>query len=100
MCSTLKNFPILEHDNLIAISDRTQTVGNHDACTAALSDIFNDLLFGVCVERARSLIENEHGGIEEKSTRNLKSLSLSATQIGSTFCKDILIPLRFLQISS
>ena len=64
MAAFLHDFALLQHDNLVGVPDRGESVGNHDASLlSSLNEFiqgFLDLVLALCVECARGLVKKDH----------------------------------------
>ncbi len=66
MRAALHHPAIFEHDDLVAVTDRGQAVGDHDAADAAVLDGLDQFKLRLGVERARRFIQNDDGGILQR----------------------------------
>ena len=73
----------VEHDDLVAVADRRQAVGDDDAGQAAPSDRLEHFELGDRIERAGRLIEHEQRRIGGERLGQLQPLPLAAREIGA-----------------
>ena len=71
MRPALDDLALLQHDDLVAIPDRAQTMCDDDAGAAGSAQIVVDRLLRDRIERGRGFIENDDGGAADESTREL-----------------------------
>ena len=50
---------------------------HHDACDVTVANTPDNLGFGLGVERARGLVQDDDGGVDHQRTRNLHALQLT-----------------------
>ena len=85
MGAPLDDLALLQHDDLVAVADRAQAMGDDDAGAAAAPQIVVDDLFGDRIERAGRLVEHDHRGIGNQRPGDLDALALAAAEIGAAF---------------
>jgi hypothetical protein len=54
-----------------------ETMRHHDACDVTVANTPDNLGFGLGVERARGLVQDDDGGVDHQRTRNLHALQLT-----------------------
>ena len=74
---------LLEHDDLVAVADRAQPVGDDQAGTAPAAEVEVDRQLGLRVERARRLVEHEHRRLQRQRAGDLHPLALPAAEVPS-----------------
>src|SRR3954464_10682174 len=75
----------LQHDDLVAVADRAQAMGDDDARAAASPDALVDLLLDPRIERRGCLVEDQHRGIAGESAGDLQPLPLPAAEVDTAF---------------
>ena len=73
----LDDMTVVEHDDLVAITDRGQSMSHHDAGYLAPTNRLDYLLLGLGVKRARCLVENRDGGLLCEHARDFQALELA-----------------------
>src|SRR5262245_59304635 len=81
MRAALGDLPTVEDDDLVAVADRAQAVGDDDARAAAATDAGVDRGFGGAVERARGFVEDEDARVVDEAAGDLEPLPLTAAEI-------------------
>ena len=79
MRAALNNLAELQNDDLVAISDGTQSVGNNQTRAAASPKVVVDCLFGAGVECARRFVEDEERWIADQGARDFQALTLASS---------------------
>ncbi len=79
---------LVEDDDLVAVTDRRQAVGDDQAGAAAPAEVGVDLCFGHGVERARRLVEHDQARVRGQGARQLEALALAAGQVATAFAHD------------
>ena len=81
MCAALDDFAVVEDNDLIAVADRRETVGDHDAGDAPFLDSTDQLIFCLGIEGACRFVHDDDRGILGENAGDLQSLSLAAGHI-------------------
>ena len=74
---------LIQHQDLIAVPDRGQPVGDHDAGDAPVLDGLYQLVLGQGVQGGGGLVQDDQGGVLGQDPGDLQTLPLSAGQISS-----------------
>ena len=85
MRSPFNDPALLQHDDLVAVADRTKAMRDDDAGAAATAQIIVDDLFGYWIERAGRLVEDDDGRVGNEGPGDLDSLALAAAEIRAAF---------------
>ena len=91
MRTAFHDMPLFKHDDLVAVADRGQPVGDHDTGDAAVLDSFHQFIFGFGVQSAGRLVQNDNGRILRQNPGNLQALPLSAGQVPAVFDQPALV---------
>ena len=91
MRAPLNNDTLIENNDLIAVADRGEPVGNHDAGYSSFADSLYHIIFRPGIERTRRLIQNDDGRILCQHPGDLQSLSLTAGEVFAVLCQLALI---------
>ena len=77
--------PMVEHNNLVGITNRREPVGNDESGTPLHDSVHTFLykLLGTGINAAGGLVENEHRWISNRSTSNGQQLSLTLAEIAT-----------------
>ena len=73
MSSALYHFSALQYDNLIAIANGAQPMGDNQASAAPAPQTVIDCLFGVWIQSAGGFIENQDARPARQSARAISS---------------------------
>ena len=83
MRAAIDDAAALHHQDLVAIADRAEAVGDDDAGAAGAADAVHDMLLGLGVHRAGRLIQNQHARLHGQGTRDRQTLTFAAAEIGA-----------------
>src|SRR5690606_11610571 len=71
----------VEDDDLVAVPDGAEPVGDHDAGAAAAAQVVDDDGFRLGVQRARDLVQHEDAGAPDQGSGDLQALPLAAGEV-------------------
>ena len=83
MGAPLHNLSLVQHDDLVAVPDGAQPVGDNDAGNAPRVDGLDDLILGPRVQGAGGLVHDADGGVLAQGPGDLQPLPLPAAQVPS-----------------
>lgn len=65
MIALFGNTAVLDHKDLVGVSDRTKSVGDHNQCFAfaKFTDRLLDIALVVCVNACCCLVKNDYGSV-------------------------------------
>src|SRR5256885_5774926 len=79
--SALHHRAVPEHQDLVAVPDRAQPVGDDDAGAAAPAQVLVDGQLGLRVQRAGRLVEHQDAGRTDQRPGDLQTLALPAGEV-------------------
>ena len=83
MRPALHDVPAVQNDDLVAVSDRGKTVGDHNAGDAPHADGTDYLVLCFGVQRGSRLVQDADRRILGQGSCDLKSLPLSAGEVAA-----------------
>ena len=81
--AALHDLAALQHDDLVAVANGAEPVGDDQAGAAAAAQVVVDRLFGRRIERAGGFVEDENRGIVDERARDLEALPLTAAEVAA-----------------
>src|SRR6185436_16111225 len=94
MDSAFRDFAVIQYNDLVAVPNRAEPVGNDQTGATAAAKIVIDDLFGDRVQGAGGFIQNQQRRIADQRPSYLQALSLAAAEITACLCNVGAIPSR------
>lgn len=88
----LNDFARREHNDLVAITNGAEPVGNDDARAAPPAKVVIEAVFRQRIEGTRRFVKDKDARIDSKRSRNLESLPLASTKVSASFFDPIVEP--------
>src|ERR1039458_6500827 len=85
MGTALHHFAALQNNNLIGITDGTETMSHNQARIAAAAKAVINMFFAVGIKRTGGFVENENARVVDKRAGDLQALPLAAAQVAPAF---------------
>src|SRR5436305_981310 len=91
MLSPFNNLPSLEHEDLFAVPNRAEAVGNDEAGTAASPHRVIDHQLSSGIERSGGFVQHQDPRINRKSSGDFQPLPLASAEVPSRLFNPVFV---------
>src|SRR5215470_16064198 len=84
----LRDSPAVQNDDLVAVPDGTQAMGNDQASTSPAAKAVLNELFHARIQSAGGLVQDQNAGIRSQRPGYFQTLTLSSAQVSPRLLDD------------